>query len=358
VPTATFYPVSHGVIYSSAGDYSSARAGSGLVVATANQVDNVGQRFDPISGLYSCWEIFIDFNTAELDDGALISAVSLTMNVQVAHQEGSGFGITVYSLDWGATLEAADWTVGGPGVECAAKPAPGPGTFTFDNTAAFPDQINKTGHTRLYVISDRQVDSHVPPGNEFDALYTSSAEQTAQRPKLVVTYTIPGATLAPPGIAPGGGMGLPSLVVPNAMFPPGIAPGGGMGLPSLVAGAHQMVPPGIGPGGGIGTPGLAIAGLYFLPPSEVVTPTFEQLHAAGVDFPFSPRLLQTWRHRRGISDEAGSDAGTITIAGHTFLGGRWAGPLDAQTAADLIGAGYADHLVAVEPGQPFPNIDD
>lgn len=83
-------------------------------------------------------------------------------------------------------------------------------------------------------------------------------------------------------------------------------------------------------------------GRFFLPPTELVAPPRARLE------PFHrrrPTTLPWTTYRRGV---------TVEVAGITYQGGRWHGPLTAQQITDLTAAGYGARLVEAMSDTDLP----
>lgn len=80
-----------------------------------------------------------------------------------------------------------------------------------------------------------------------------------------------------------------------------------------------------------------MADSYFLPPVVKRVPVFER-----VPLIRSPRYRHFLWYWRGVEL-----SGTTAIAGVSYQGGRWHGPLSAQQIADITAAGYGARIYAV-----------
>lgn len=196
MPTLTAFATSEdGRLESSDLVYLTARAGGGVVGIDTNNIV-VGQRLE--GATYRCWESFLSFDTSSIPDDATIDSVVLSLF-------GDGdFSSTDFTLqarlrDWGATLTTTDYV---PGANLAALTLLATVTSVgwslaayndFTSEAAFAANINKTGETRLVIVSSRLVAGNVPTGLEFVTAHHSETSGTTNDPKLVVNYTEAGA---------------------------------------------------------------------------------------------------------------------------------------------------------------------
>lgn len=154
---------------------------------------------------YRVYQGFIGFDTSALGSTAIVSAVALSL---YATTSGSlvatipptqSFTVQARSYDWGASVTNADWRTGSQLSSLtlvASKTTVGMTNnayLTFnENGTDFQTQINKTGTTRLIIVSDRQVGSGTAPTtDEFTQFSNAETSGTTQDPKLVVTYTLP-----------------------------------------------------------------------------------------------------------------------------------------------------------------------
>jgi hypothetical protein len=48
---------------------------------------------------------------------------------------------------------------------------------------------------------------------------------------------------------------------------------------------------------------------------------------------------------------------SVEVAGTTYQGGRWHGPLSAQQIADITAAGYAERIVEADDAATLPVLD-
>jgi hypothetical protein len=97
---------------------------------------------------------------------------------------------------------------------------------------------------------------------------------------------------------------------------------------------------------------LLTASYYFLPPVEAHYPPRQRLERMGIRSRAYQNLLWTWK---------GTDSdglGGTTIAGISYRGGYWTGPLSAQQVADIQAAGYGSRIAVVNgPGDLPAGLD-
>lgn len=174
-----------GDVYSTDVTYSTARSGSSLVARPAAGNAVVGQ----ITG-YSVYEGFLEFDTSSIPDTDVVLSVTLEVYL-VSDGSTADFEIQARLHDWGSAITTADWVAGaslsgktllatlntnGIGAPDSLK--------ALASDAAFKDNINKTGVTRIILCSKEQVDNSAPTGNEYVILGAAS-----NAPQLTVVHS-------------------------------------------------------------------------------------------------------------------------------------------------------------------------
>jgi hypothetical protein len=178
--------------------YSTARAGSSLAMDKTSAgagSQTIGQHFDATN--YTCFEMFLDFDTSSIPDTDTIESVVLSVYGN-ANESTTDFTVEARLHDWGPTLETADWVAGADlasktllaTFNTASWTIAGYNDFTSDG--AFVSNINKTGVTRLVLCSSRHRVGTTPTGLERVHIYASEQADTTQDPKLVVNHSAGG----------------------------------------------------------------------------------------------------------------------------------------------------------------------
>lgn len=200
--TLTVYPGAggnDGIVSSTNATYLTARAGSGLVVSDTSGVPNVGQL--NILGNYSCYEMFVQFDTSALGASAIVSAASLKL-VLILDSSTNDFTNEARISNWGASLTTADWVAGASLsalTSVATLSTSGIGATdsykTFaENGTNFQTNISLTGTTYLLIDSSRHVAGNVPGANVSEFVGWEATERnagTSTDPKIDITYTLP-----------------------------------------------------------------------------------------------------------------------------------------------------------------------
>lgn len=203
--TTVFYSgAADGYISSRDDDYSLARAGTGASLSSnANATTGyVGQAADGAPGfLYQCTEGFLSFDTSSLPDGAIITAVTLSLYGDTDSSD-TDFTINARAYDWGAALATGDWVAGASlsGNTLLATFATSgfstSGYNDFTSEAAFLAAINTTGITYIILSSSRHEGNNTPAGDEYVLWNTADETGTSKDPKLTITYDPPTGPIA------------------------------------------------------------------------------------------------------------------------------------------------------------------
>ena len=189
-----------GRVYGADATYATARSTAG-----ASSVDGlVGQVF--VGATYYCDELFLEFDTSAIPDGAVITSAVLSLYGKT-NEAGTAFNVIAAIRDYGTTLETGDYVAGASlsGLTTVASFASSGFTTSGYNDfadVALPANVDKTGVTRLILYSDRQAAGTAPSGFERLEFFLSNEAGTFRDPQLVVVYTdsVP-ATVTPAAIA-------------------------------------------------------------------------------------------------------------------------------------------------------------
>lgn len=170
--------------------YNTMAAGSGILQdGSGTDLVTVGQRF--FGGAYDGFEGFIEFDTSSIPDSE--SVIDAVLSITAVNSTGSSYTLQAYLHDFGSTVTVGDWvafTVVGAKPLLATFPVGSLVVNTrqaWSSQAAFPANINKTGFTRILLITDKEVSSTSPGGNEFTNIADGTYATSALRPRLVVT---------------------------------------------------------------------------------------------------------------------------------------------------------------------------
>lgn len=206
VSTLTVYSdTADGGIRSDDATYATARSGSSFTL-NAGEVSfgiQVGQYFD--GATYQLFETFFSFDTSSLGTGAIISAATFSL-YGASDDTTTDFTMEARLRDWGATLETSDWVAGASlsGLTSLATFATSGFSIAGYNDftdVALPANVNKTGSTRMIVVSSLLTAGTTPTTTgERLRVWTADQAGTTTDPKLVVTYT-GDATVTPAAIA-------------------------------------------------------------------------------------------------------------------------------------------------------------
>lgn len=186
-----FADTADGTITSTAGTAAGMRAGAGLSVSTIGTSLTIGQEFDGAN--YNGHQTGLPFDTSALGAGAVISAAALSL-WGVIDNSVTDFIANVYADDFGATLDTTDWrTTFGTVVATLNTSGFGAGFYsTFTESGSnLRAAVNKTGTTRLMVISNRLAAATNPTDAELITVRSANQTGTTNDPKLVITYTAP-----------------------------------------------------------------------------------------------------------------------------------------------------------------------
>ncbi len=206
--TTVYAEFSDGYLVSGDAAYATARSGSVDGVDDTDSMFGIGQAAGWGPG-YQCFMAFIDFDTSGIPDGDEISAAEFSLYPQYADNSAT-WDIRVYACDFGDSLTAADWVApaswAGMTLLCHFEVTPSNWTggyraFVNDGTALI-SAINKTGHTRVVLVSSRLVAGTTPSAAEYIEAQSNGG---TNKPKLVITHAAP-ATYVP--VDPIGMMGL------------------------------------------------------------------------------------------------------------------------------------------------------
>lgn len=187
--TTTFISeAADGSVYSEVvGDYAATREGTGSKGTLS--IVAVGQ------DATACYEGFISFDTSSIGDTDTVSAATLRVWV-TSDSSTTNFTLEARLYDWGTSVTTADFVAGsnlGSYTLLASKNTSallGSGQFfTLDNVALAAN-INKTGATRIILVSDRHRIGTAPSGNEW----LNIAPADVHAAELDVTYTAAGGT--------------------------------------------------------------------------------------------------------------------------------------------------------------------
>ena len=185
------------VVYSEASDgeikshssvYNTARSGSSL--SSADFQFTVGQ-YCYAGPKYYCAESFFSFDTSELGAKAVVSSVVLKLYVGseaaaatwVAEARLFDFGDTLTTADWVPCANLGNYTLLGT-QEITSSPS---NWKTFTSEAAFINNINKTGKTRIIVASNRSRLGNAPTVGTYEYV-AGETQNSLHKPTLIINY--------------------------------------------------------------------------------------------------------------------------------------------------------------------------
>ena len=137
---------------------------------------------------YYIIEGFLGFNTASLSDNAVISVASLRFHI-ISKQDANGRSFLAEWFDWGAAIDAADYTVTESGTAHSGTTIASI-TTGVDNDFALQNlgNISKTGMTKFRLHCSGAAPAANGDQNSVVPAWFDHA--TLPGPRLVVTYTI------------------------------------------------------------------------------------------------------------------------------------------------------------------------
>ncbi len=170
--------------------YATAREG-GTLSLTTNAYARVGQDLG-----YYCYQTLLDFDTSSLPDDEDIVSAFLTFRVQAFYLSES-FVMELRAYDFGGTREKEDFRPGSQldnytllgsidmATVLASKGSGNANVYTWQipvDPAAL-NVINKSGSTRLILVSREQRLGNAPTANQYVTLYSSNMPQLIVRTK-------------------------------------------------------------------------------------------------------------------------------------------------------------------------------
>lgn len=135
------------------------------------------------------------FNTSSIPDNATILSMKLKMTPQAVTGAVTHFDVRIQKYNWTSPLAITDpgdydgmlaATLDAVWSNTAALAAGTPVTSPALDTS----RCNKTGYTYFAIVSSRDVAGTQPTGNEFIVLHSATAAVDANKPTLIVQYTI------------------------------------------------------------------------------------------------------------------------------------------------------------------------
>ncbi|OGC47516.1 hypothetical protein A2886_03265 [candidate division WWE3 bacterium RIFCSPHIGHO2_01_FULL_42_13] len=190
--STTFYPSADDTVESSDTTYSTARAGSTMSIWGGTGL-LIGQANDPP---WRVRETFIGFDTSSLPDNSVISSATLSLYGIANQSWDADDELRVRLRDYGASIDTGDYVAGASLSGVTPLLAHWSGTwsttgyndFTDD---AMPANVSLTGTTKMILHNKKLQDGTATP-TQVQA-YASEDTGTSRDPKLVVTYSTPGA---------------------------------------------------------------------------------------------------------------------------------------------------------------------
>lgn len=179
---------SDGTIWGMADGYSTAH--DEVTDFQSNAELEVGQEFDGSD--YYVYRAYLDFNTSELPDNAIITNVTLGMQIKTFFIDSNNFDVEIWDYVWTEPLSASgqDFNASEFGAIFDAdwRNTLGLNTNTYYNSSDLNTSwINLTGETKYQLRSNRDVLRTEPTDAEYIDIYPS--EIAGRKPTLYVTYT-------------------------------------------------------------------------------------------------------------------------------------------------------------------------
>lgn len=171
------------------GTYSVARSGAGTLddAYASNAALFVGQ-----TTTYKVWQSFVPFDTSAIPDADTVTDFTLSFD---GRADGSNVDFVVEAriVDWGATIEAADFVAGddlGNHTLIASFNSSAYSTAYMDFTteSGVAGQLSLTGLTKVHLSSAEQRLNSAPTDFEYLQLNSANNSGTTHDPKLVVTH--------------------------------------------------------------------------------------------------------------------------------------------------------------------------
>lgn len=193
--TVVYADTADGLLTSSSATYATAQGGSGVTANTTSTGHLTGQHA-AAGPVYSVYEVFFPFDTSAIPDSDTVSAATLDLWC-LSDATTTDFTVNARTFDFGATVEATDWratsgtsetdtllaTFGTAGLSVGAY-------ATFTSTGSFPGAVNKTGTTRLYIVSSRTEADTAPSVGTTERWTVAAADTsgTTNDPMLTVVH--------------------------------------------------------------------------------------------------------------------------------------------------------------------------
>ena len=196
---STFYgKTEDGYITSQGVDsYSTTRTGNDLFSQNSSVNFIVGQYSsdnDP-GTVYNIEEGFVAWDTSTIGSDEITEATVSLFVESGLDVSDNDFVVELKSKSWLTTLTTADWVagedLGSLGNLLASTNTSGKSDnvyWDFTSETDILSAINKTGNTEFIVYSDQTRLGSPPPGFSWELVYFTSANQSSNKPKLVVTH--------------------------------------------------------------------------------------------------------------------------------------------------------------------------
>lgn len=180
-------------LYADGPTYADAQAATAdAQLAASGNFHVIGQEFAG-GTTYRNYALLLDFDTTHVNTSATVSNVQLTL---VSFMAQTARTVEVYALDFGSTVELADYPTpidlsGGTLLGSATSATTAGGSFSISLSSA---GLNKSGSTRLAVVTSDYPDTITPVGDQT-VYIASAAHASYAAPTLNWNWTSP----APPG---------------------------------------------------------------------------------------------------------------------------------------------------------------
>ena len=181
-----------GYLYYSNADYATCRTGPANSCNETGTTMYLGQKF--ATPTYTIYRGYLSFDTSAIPDDATVTAATLALR---ANYDGSAtdFKLQVYWFNWTETIclnKSTDWPVYGSGtLEGTFRDTADGWVSGIEYTMAISTlaNINKTGDTKMGLVSKNDVDAVAPTQNEYVVIRTQEQTGESEDPRLDVTYS-------------------------------------------------------------------------------------------------------------------------------------------------------------------------
>lgn len=189
IVTTVVYGTVDGAVHGLAINYTTARNGGTVGAAYTTAELTTGQQLS--GGAYNLRQYFGDFDTSFIGAGNTVLSAVLELYFTIDDSD-TDFVLEARLYDWGGgAITLPDWRPPPLGIYPPVASLNTLGlalaTYTPFTNISFQTSINKTGHTRFFLSSDRLRNGIAPTGDEF---VTFESYNGTNKPKLTIVYQI------------------------------------------------------------------------------------------------------------------------------------------------------------------------